>query len=86
MKAVVKSGKEFQPRLEQIVVINNENYWNVITTSQKDLTVTPHHFVSTTSQTSLKWNTQRRLSGTLPRRLSGTYPRRPISTSLRRLL
>ena len=54
MKAVVKSGKEFQPRLEQIVVINNENYWNVITTSQKDVTVTPHHYVSTTSQTSLK--------------------------------
>ena len=60
--------------------------WNVITTSQKDVTTTPHHYVSTTSQTSLKWNTQQRLSDMLPRRLSGTYPRRPISTSLRRLL
>ena len=52
----------------------------------KGRNTTPHHYVSTTSQTSLKLDTQQRLSGTLPRRLSGTYPRRPISTSLRRLL
>ena len=45
-----------------------------------------HQYVFTTSQTSLKWNTQRRLSGTLLRRLSGKHPRRPISRSLRRLL
>ena len=60
--------------------------WNVITTSQKDVTTTPHFYVTTTSQTSLKWNTQRRLDGTLPKRVSGTYPWRPISTSLRHLL
>ena len=30
--------------------------------------MTSHQYVSTTSQISLKWSTQRRLSGTLPRR------------------
>ena len=42
--------------------------------------------VSTTSQTSLKWNTQRRLRCTTPRHLSGTCLRRPISTFIQRLL
>ena len=37
-----------------------------------------HQYVSTTSETSLKLNTQRHLSG--------TYPRRPISTSLQRFM
>ena len=48
--------------------------------------MTSHEYVSITSQTSLKWNTQWRLSGTSPRRLSGTCPWRPISTFLQRLL
>ena len=48
--------------------------------------VSKRQYVSATSQISLKWNTQQRLSGTSPRRLSGTYPRRPTSLSLRRLL
>ena len=47
----------------------------------KNVTTKSHQHVSTTSQTSPKWNTQRLLSGTLPRRLSGTYPRLPMSTS-----
>ena len=34
--------------------VSTTSYWNVITTSQKDVTTTPHHYVSTTSQTSLK--------------------------------
>ena len=54
------------------------SYWNVVTTSQEDVTTTSHQCVSSTSRTSLKWNTQQRLSS--------TYPWRPISTSLRRLL
>ena len=48
--------------------------------------MTFYYYVSTTSQTSLKWNTQRCVNGMSPRRLSGTYPRPPISTCLRRLL
>ena len=53
---------------------------------QDDVTTTSHRRDSTTSQTSHKWNAQRRLSGTSPRRLSGTHPQCPISMSLRRLL
>ena len=34
---------------------------------------TSHQYVFTTSQASVEWNTQRRLSGTLQGRLSGTY-------------
>ena len=47
--------------------------------------MTSHQYVSTTSQTSFKWNIQRPLSGKLARRLSNTYPWRPISKSLQRL-
>ena len=48
--------------------VSTASYWNVVKTSQKD------EYVFTTSQTSLKWNTQGRLSGMSPRRLSGRYP------------
>ena len=45
---------------------------------------TSHKYFSTTSQTSLKWNTQRHLIGTLPRRLSGKYSWHTISKSIQR--
>ena len=88
-------------RRQDVSVVRLYDIWNVITTSQKDVTMAPHQYVSTTSQTILKWNTQRRLDGTSPkrfsvaspwhltgtshRRLKRTYQRRPIITSPRRL-
>ena len=45
-----------------------------------------HKDVPSVRQTSLKWNTQQRLSGKSPKGISSTYLRRPISTSLRCLL
>ena len=58
--------------------VSGTSYWNVITASQEDVSTTFHQYVSTMSQLSLKWNTQRRLLG--------TYPRYPISTPLLCLL
>ena len=52
----------------------------------KDITMTPHQYVATTSQTSHKWNTQWHFTGMLPRGFSGTYSRHPIRRSLQRLL
>ena len=43
---------------------------------------TSHQYVSTKSKTSLKWNTQRRLSSTSSRRTIGTYLGLPFSTSI----
>ena len=68
------------------VVRLHKSYWYVVMTSHEDVMTTFHQFVSSTSQTSLKWNTQWRLSGTSPRSLRSRYLLRPISTSLRRLL
>ena len=58
--------------------VSTTSLWNILTAPQVDGLTTSHQYASTMSQTSLKWNTQRRLSR--------AYPRRPISTSLQRLL
>ena len=44
MKAVVKSGKEFQPRLKQLVVINNEVYGVTIKTFKSSFLVKTKNF------------------------------------------
>ena len=44
-------------------------HWFVVTTSQGDAMTTPHQYVFTTSQISLKWNIQWHLSSTSLRRL-----------------
>ena len=58
---------------------------NVVMTSKGYVPRTSHWYIPPTSQTTLKWNTQWRLSGTLARRLTVMSPRCYRGTSWQRL-
>ena len=66
--------------------VSGTSVQHLIGMSRRRLKRTSQGRPMSTSQTSLKWNTQRRLSGKSPKGISSTYLRRPISTSLRCLL